>query len=63
MASIKTKYTNKLVVDNGMSYCLSSTLPRFDRLIEKNPYQPPFHYIFNGYLNSKCDVIFVLFYY
>ena len=33
MISIKTKYRNKLVMGNDIKYCLSSIVPRFDRLI------------------------------
>lgn len=40
MVSIKTKYRNKLAIDNDMRCCLSSTLPRFDHLIARKQYQP-----------------------
>ena len=40
IASIKTKYRNRLEIDDEMRCCVSYTQPRFERLIAKKQYQP-----------------------
>ena len=38
MVSIKTKYRNKLEIDDEMRCCVSYTQPRFERLMAKKQY-------------------------
>ena len=40
MESMKTKYRNRLEIDDEMRCCVSFTQPRFERLIAKKQYQP-----------------------
>ena len=39
MVSIKTKYRNRLEIDDEMRCCVSYTQPRFERLIANKQYQ------------------------